>query len=113
MDNSMAHTRGKGGWDEVGEGRVSRVQMVMDGDLTLGGEHTIQCTHDELWNCISENCILSIISVILIHSTKMFLNIKKISTVFSINALNKHYWRVKPLQDSAAPAAKGPTLFQG
>ena len=30
--------------------------MVMEGDLTWGGEHTTQSTDDVLWNCASETC---------------------------------------------------------
>ena len=30
--------------------------MVMEGDLTWGGEHTILCTDDVLWNRASETC---------------------------------------------------------
>ena len=28
------------------------------GDLTWGGEHTIQCTDGVLWNCTPETCII-------------------------------------------------------
>ena len=28
--------------------------MVMEGDLTLGGEHPMQCTDHVLWKCILE-----------------------------------------------------------
>ena len=31
--------------------------MVMEGDLTSGAGHTIQCTDDVLWNCAPEICI--------------------------------------------------------
>ena len=44
--------------------------MVMEGDLTWGGEHTIQCTDDVLWNCIiskitqePKTCIILLTSV--------------------------------------------------
>ena len=41
-DNTcMATTRGKGGWGNK--------QMVVDGDLTWGGEHTVQYTEDVPW----------------------------------------------------------------
>ena len=44
-DNSSVITRGEGGGGvEEGEGS----QMVMEGELTWGGEHTIQCTDDVL-----------------------------------------------------------------
>ena len=32
--------------------------MVMEGELTSGGEHTIQCTHDILQNCTPETYII-------------------------------------------------------
>ena len=32
--------------------------MVMEGELTWGGEHTIQCTEDVLQNCRPETYIL-------------------------------------------------------
>ena len=35
---------------------VSR--MAMEGDLTWGSEHTMQCTDDVLWNCAPETCII-------------------------------------------------------
>ena len=36
---------GGGGWGGVEEGRGIN---VMDGDVTWGGEHTVQCTDDVL-----------------------------------------------------------------
>ena len=35
--------------------------MVMEGDLTWGGEHTILYLYDVLWNCASETCIILLI----------------------------------------------------
>ena len=32
----------------------------MGGDLPWGGEHTVQCTDDVLWNCAPETCIMSV-----------------------------------------------------
>ena len=29
----------------------------MEGDLTLGGKHTMQCTDDMLWKCEPGNCM--------------------------------------------------------
>ena len=37
--------------------------MVMDRDVTWGGEHTVQCTDDALWNCVPEICIILLTSV--------------------------------------------------
>ena len=37
--------------------------MVMGGDLTWGGEHSIQCTGDILWNCALKTCIILLTSV--------------------------------------------------
>ena len=45
-DNSMVITRGKG--SGRGQKRVNGGQMVMEGDLIWGGEHTIQYTDDVL-----------------------------------------------------------------
>lgn len=45
--------------------------MVMEGDLTWGGEHTIQCTGDVLWNCAPEIRIILLISVTSINSIKI------------------------------------------
>ena len=44
--------------------------MVTEGDLTWGGEHTIQCTDDVLWNCASETCKILLTSVTPINSIK-------------------------------------------
>ena len=32
--------------------------MVMERDMTWGGEHTIQGKGDVLWNCAPETCII-------------------------------------------------------
>ena len=51
-DNRMVIARGKGGSREVEEGTRG-----MNGDgrrLTWGGEHTVQCTDDVLYNCTPE-----------------------------------------------------------
>ena len=47
----------RGGGGEIGG------QMVIEGDLTLGNEHTIQCTDDVLWNCAPEIYIILLTSV--------------------------------------------------
>ena len=53
--------------------------MVMEGDLTLGGEHTIQYTDDVLQNCTFETYIISLTNVTTINSIKIFL--KEVSIV--------------------------------
>ena len=45
-DNTTVIARGNGGRREVEEGKGG--QMVMEGDLTWGGERTIQDTDDVL-----------------------------------------------------------------
>ena len=45
--------------------------MVMEGDLTWGGEHTVQCTDDVLWKCAAETCITLLTSVTQINSIKV------------------------------------------
>ena len=44
--------------------------MEMEGDLTWGGEHTVQCTDDVLQNCMSilETYIILLTSVTPINS---------------------------------------------
>ena len=44
--------------------------MVMERDVTWGGEHTIQCKGDVLWNCAPETCIIFLTSVTPINSMK-------------------------------------------
>ena len=44
--------------------------MVMEGDLTCDGEHTVECTDDVLWNCAPETCIILLISVTPINFMK-------------------------------------------
>ena len=41
--------------------------MVMERDLTLGGKHTMQYTHDVSQNCTLETYILLLINVTLIN----------------------------------------------
>ena len=43
--------------------------MVMEGDLTWGGEHTIQYTDDVLYNCTPETYIILLTNVTPINST--------------------------------------------
>ena len=48
-------------WEEEGvkgDGGGCGGQMVMEGDLTWGGEHTVQCTGDVLQNCAPDTCII-------------------------------------------------------
>lgn len=42
----------------------------MEGDLTRGDEHIIQCSNDMLWNYSPEPCIILLIHVIPKNSTK-------------------------------------------
>ena len=44
--------------------------MVMDGDLTWGDEHTIQCTYAALWNCAPDTFIILLTNIIPIKSMK-------------------------------------------
>ena len=44
--------------------------MIMEGDLTWGGEHTIQYTDDVLWSCTPESHIILLTSVTQINSIK-------------------------------------------
>ena len=44
--------------------------MVMEGDLTCGGEHTIQYTDDVLQNCTLETCTILLTNVTSINSIK-------------------------------------------
>ena len=44
--------------------------MVMEGDLTWGGEHTIQCTEDMLQNCTPECYVILLTGVTPINSIK-------------------------------------------
>ena len=37
--------------------------MVMEGALTWGGEHTVECTDDVLKICAPETCIILLTSV--------------------------------------------------
>ena len=51
--------------------------MVMERDLTWGGEHTIQYTDDVLQNCTPETYIIALTNV-----TPVNLNNKKIKKAF-------------------------------
>ena len=42
----------------------------MGGDLTWGGEHTVQCTDGVLWSCAPETCIILLTSVTPINLIK-------------------------------------------
>ena len=44
--------------------------MVMEGDLTWGGEHTVQCTDHVLQNCTPETYIILLTDVTPINSIK-------------------------------------------
>ena len=43
---------------------------VLVGDLTWGGEHTVQCTEDILWNCAPETCIILLTCITPVNSIK-------------------------------------------
>ena len=47
---------------------VNGGQMVMEGDWTLGGEHTVQCADDVLQNCTPEAYIILLTDVTPINS---------------------------------------------
>lgn len=42
----------------------------MEGDLTCGGKHTIQCTDNVWWNCAPETAIILLSNVTLKNSIK-------------------------------------------
>ena len=44
--------------------------MGMEGDLTLGGEHTMKYTNDVLQNCTPETCIILLTDVTPMNSIK-------------------------------------------
>ena len=72
--NSMVIIRGKEGGGM--QKRVNGGQMVMEGDLTLSGEHTMQYTDDVLQNYTPEIYVILITNVIPINSIKK--NLKKL-----------------------------------
>ena len=47
--------------------------MVMEGDLTWGGAHTIRYTDDALWNCTPESYI-----ILLTNLTRNKFNFRKL-----------------------------------
>ena len=56
---------------------------MTDGDLTCGGEHTIECTDDVLQNCAPETCIILSTSATPTNSIKSKNSVKlKLSLVF-------------------------------
>ena len=50
----------------------------MEGDLTLGSEHTVQCTVDVLQNCIFETDIILLTNATPINSLKIKRTTEKI-----------------------------------
>lgn len=44
--------------------------MVMDRNMTWGGEHPVQCTDDVLYNCAPEACIIFLTNAIIINPIK-------------------------------------------
>ena len=57
----------------------------MEGDLTWGGEHTVQCTDDMLWNSATETCIILLTSV----TTKILIKKREIGTYQNFQSLGK------------------------
>ena len=53
--------------------------MAMEGDLTLGGEHTIQYTDNVLENCIPETYVILLVNVTPINSVKKKYTHRKLS----------------------------------
>ena len=51
----------------------------MEGDLTWGGEHTIQYIDDVLQNCIPETCIILLTNITQINSIKKQLLLMKMN----------------------------------
>ena len=45
--------------------------MVTEGDLTVGGEYTIQYADDILWNCAPDSYIILLTTVTPINSLKI------------------------------------------
>ena len=60
----MVVTKGEGGCGEGEEGKGGQ-NMVTQGDLTLGGEHTMQYTDD-----VSQNCTLGTYIILLTNVTQ-------------------------------------------
>ena len=59
--------------------RVKEGKMVLEGDLTWGAEHTIQCTDDVLQNWTPETYIILLTNVTPMHSIKTKKIHKKLS----------------------------------
>ena len=63
-DNSLVITTGKGEWGHVE--MVKEDEMVIQGELTWDGEHTIIYTDDVLQNSIPETYMILVTNVTLI-----------------------------------------------
>ena len=61
--------------------------MLTEGGLTWGGEHTIQCKDNVLWDCASMTCIILLTSVTPINSIKK----KKKNSMIIIGEQNKQF----------------------
>ena len=59
----------------------------MDGDLTWGGEHTVQCTDDVLWNCAPETCLILSLPI---NSIENIINKKRLNSLTYIRCLAVH-----------------------
>ena len=61
--------------------------MVMEGDLTLGGEHTIWYTDHMLWNCTPETCIILLTNITSINSVKILKKRKSLKLIAWVSTL--------------------------
>ena len=62
----------------------------MEGDLTWGGEHTIQCTDDVLWNCIISKITQEPKTCIILLTSVTPINLK---TVWKLLSVYSHHAR--------------------
>ena len=67
---------------QFSEGKIACSINGDKGDLTLGGERTIQHTDDVLQNCTSETYIILLINVTPINSIKSFLKMQELTTAY-------------------------------
>ena len=65
----------------------------MEGDLTWGGEHTIQYTDDVLQKCTPESCIILLTNVTPIHSIKMMF----VKIVYKMRDHKPSWWHLSQL----------------
>ena len=60
-ENSTVITRGEGGWRQIEAAKGG--QLVMEGDVTWGGERTVLCTDDVLQSCALDTYIILLTNV--------------------------------------------------